>query len=291
MDCVQCHTVTTWESATFEHSQFPLTNGHSSATCTQCHASGTFEPLPTECLFCHQADYVSAPSHVASNFPQTCESCHSITIWGNATYDHSFFPLSGGHNGLACISCHTTGTYGTIPSDCASCHQSDYQLAPGHVSSGFPMDCIQCHSTTTWLNATFDHGVFSLSGGHNGVQCVSCHTTGTYGTIPSDCFSCHQSDYNGAPDHQSLQFPHDCESCHSVSNWSNVNFLHSFPLSGPHNGRDCVECHDAGTTQEFSCLGACHEHTASKMNSRHQEESGYAYDFFLCLSCHPDGRH
>ena len=167
MDCLQCHTVTAWENATFEHSsQFPLTNGQSSATCEQCHTSGTYEPLPTDCVFCHQDDYVAAPSHVASNFPQTCESCHTTVTWLAATYDHSVFPLSGGHNGVQCISCHTTGTYGTIPADCASCHEVDYQQAPGHASSGFPMDCTQCHTVTTWTNDVGGDGTITPGTDH-----------------------------------------------------------------------------------------------------------------------------
>jgi len=130
-----------------------------------------------------------------------------------------------------------------------------------------------------------------LNGGHNGLTCVDCHTTGTFGTIPSDCYWCHQTDYDAAPDHQAVGFPLDCLQCHNTTVWSNVNFVHSFPLNGPHGGRTCSECHVQGTTATFSCLGTCHKHTADKMDDKHSEVAGYVYDFQACLNCHPDGRH
>jgi len=287
--CEECHSVTTWADATFDHGFFPLTASHTGLACQQCHTNGIYETMPTDCVFCHQADYVEAPGHLASNFPQTCETCHTTTTWLDATFDHGFFPLTGGHNGITCVACHTTGVFGTIPADCFSCHQNDYQQAPGHAGS-FPTTCQDCHAVTTWLDAAFDHGFFPLNGGHNGLECVACHTTGVYGTIPSDCFSCHQNDYTGAPEHQALNFPHDCESCHNTNNWQDVNFFHGFPLRGPHD-KPCLDCHDGGTTNDFSCLGACHEHRVDKMDDKHKAVSGYAYDFNLCLSCHPDGRH
>jgi len=360
LTCEQCHTVTTWLDATFDHSLFPLTGAHNGVACVQCHTNGTYGTIPSDCFSCHQTDYQEAPGHVSSAFPTTCQDCHTATTWLDATFDHAFFSLTGGHNGLQCVACHTTGTYGTIPSDCASCHQDDYQQATGHATSGFPMTCQDCHTVTTWLNATFDHGIFSLNGGHNGLTCQQCHTTGTYGTIPSDCvfchqadyveapshvasnfpqtcenchtitvwsnatyphqlfpltgghngltcvqchptgiygtiptdcYSCHQAEYVAAPDHQTLGFPLDCESCHNTNAWFDVNFFHSFPLNGPHSDRQCSECHIGGTTNDFSCLGACHKHTIDRMDEKHRQVSGYAYDFNLCLACHPDGRH
>ena len=289
-DCRECHATTTWVDWTFDHGAFPLSGAHNGLQCVACHTSGTYGTIPADCFSCHDNDYQQAPGHPGS-FPTTCEDCHTVTTWQNATFDHAIFPLTGGHNGPTCQQCHTGGTYGTIPTDCIFCHQADYTEAPSHVASNFPQNCENCHSITIWSDATFDHSFFPLSSGHSGLQCIACHTSGVYATIPADCFSCHQNDYANAPDHQSLNFPHDCESCHDTSNWNNTNFFHSFPLSGPHGGRDCNECHISGTTEEFSCYGSCHKHSQSKMNDTHSGEPGYAYDFQLCLSCHPDGRH
>jgi hypothetical protein len=288
--CEDCHSVTTWGDANFDHSFFPLSGAHNAVQCIACHTSGTYGTIPADCFSCHDNDYQQAPGH-AGSFPTTCDDCHQVTTWQNATFDHSIFPLTGGHNGATCQQCHTGGTYGTIPSDCLFCHQADYAEAPSHLASNFSQNCENCHTITVWSSATYDHSFFPLSGGHNGLQCLACHTSGVYATIPANCFSCHQSDYNGAPDHQSLNFPHDCESCHDTSNWQNTNFFHSFPLSGPHGGRDCNECHISGTTEDFSCYGSCHKHGQTQMNDKHRGEPGYAYDFQLCLACHPNGRH
>ena len=80
----------------------------------------------------------------------------------------------------------------------------------------------------------------------------------------------------------------DVESCHGINNWGQVDFNHDFPLQGPHN-KPCADCHTAGTTATFSCLGACHEHTVTKMADKHSGVNGYIYDFPACLACHPDG--
>jgi len=261
LTCEQCHTVTTWVDATFEHNTFPLTGGHNSATCQQCHTSGTYEPVPTDCVFCHQVEYVEAPSHVASNFPQTCESCHSVSVWSDATYPHDFFPLSGGHAGPTCQECHISGTYEAIPTDCISCHPQDYQEAPNHLDNNYPLTCEDCHTITTWLGAEFSHDLFPLSGGHGGVSCVDCHTSGTYGTIPADCASCHQADYQAATGHVSSGFPLTCEQCHTTATWLNATFDHAlFPLSGGHGGVSCVDCHTSGTygTIPADC-NSCHQ--------------------------------
>lgn len=288
--CEECHSVTTWSNASFDHAAFALTGGHAGLPCAQCHTSGTFSPIPADCASCHLTDYQQAPGHVSSGFAQTCNDCHTVTTWANATFDHGFYALSGGHSGVQCVACHTTGTYVAISPDCVACHLDDYQQAQGHVSSNFPQTCEACHSVTIWSNATFDHGVFALTGGHSGLQCTQCHTSGVYGSILAVCSSCHQADYQQAPDHASLSFPQDCESCHTTSSWTNVAFAHSFPLRGPHD-RSCTTCHTSGTTQSFTCFGVCHEHNPSEVDNEHSDVPGYVYDFQACVSCHPDGRH
>lgn len=292
LTCEQCHGTTTWLDATFDHPSFPLTGGHNGVTCIQCHTTGTFAAMPTDCLFCHQADYVAAPSHVTSNFPQTCEQCHRVTTWSDATFAHDSFPLTAGHSGLTCVACHTTGSYGAIPADCVSCHLTDYQQAPGHVGN-FPQTCEQCHGTTTWLDATFNHQFFPLTGGHNGLTCVACHATGTYGTIPSDCVSCHRDDYQRAADHANLQLSTDCDSCHTINAWLTLTFFHPWPLVGHHESPSqiaCSECHISNTTTNFSCEGACHQHTAARMLDKHSGVRDYVFDFPACVSCHANGR-
>ncbi|MBL0061424.1 MAG: hypothetical protein IPP40_08055, partial [bacterium] len=72
--CQTCHTTNNWD-ANYNHNNtgFPLTGRHISATCNQCHASGQYDGLPTNCSSCHLADYngTTDPDHEAANFPTT----------------------------------------------------------------------------------------------------------------------------------------------------------------------------------------------------------------------------
>ncbi len=103
---------------------------------------------------------------------------------------------------LACENCHTTGYTGT-PTECYACHQSDYENTtdPNHVTQNYPHDCTLCHNTSNWDDANFDHNTtqFPLTGAHIQVSCENCHSNGYTGT-PTDCFACHQDDFNGTTD-------------------------------------------------------------------------------------------
>ena len=178
-DCTQCHAATVWTDATFDHGAFSLTGKHGGITCQQCHSTGSFQPLPADCVSCHQTDFMDAPSHVASSFSQDCESCHGGGTWDDVSIDHDFFPLTGGHGTVACEQCHISGSFDSVSADCISCHPADYQAAPGHLESNFPLTCESCHTVVTWAGADFAHDQFPLAGGHLGLQCINCHTSGT----------------------------------------------------------------------------------------------------------------
>ncbi len=153
--------------------------------------------------------------------------------WIPANFDHNItqFPLTGSHVQVACASCHTSGYTGT-PTDCYSCHQQNYQSTtdPNHLSENYPQDCTLCHNTTSWDDANFDHNLtqFPLTGSHVQVACASCHTNGYTGT-PSDCYSCHQQNYQSTtdPNHVSENYPQDCTLCHNTTNWDDANFDHN----------------------------------------------------------------
>ena len=110
----------------------------------------------------------------------------------------------------------------------------------------------------------------------------------------NDCITCHQQDYNN--EHQGSGFPTTCLNCHSVNTWDGATFDHDgpyFPIySGAHRGEwnSCQDCHDVPNDyQAFTCL-TCHEHSQSRMDSKHGGRRGYAYESALCYSCHPRGR-
>jgi hypothetical protein len=260
--CEDCHNITspTWLGVTFSHpASFPLQGGHAGLACSRCHSGGVHTGLSTACVSCHQQDYAATtnPNHVAGKFPTTCETCHTITSWRPAKFDHSQtgFPLTGAHAQVDCAQCHPGGRYTGTPRDCYSCHAADYNgtTDPNHRASGFPTQCQTCHNTTAWRPANFDHSAtgFPLTGAHTRVACAQCHPGGRYAGTPRDCYSCHQADYNGTtdPNHRASGFPTQCQTCHSTTAWRPASFDHNktgFPLTGAHTRVACAQCHPGG---------------------------------------------
>jgi hypothetical protein len=313
--CVQCHTQSSWQDATFDHvasgNGFPLEGPHATAVCTDCHTVpdyGLLFPKPSskdDCVVCHQADADGA--HGGASFPPTCLDCHVADTWSGATIDHTVlangFALDGPHATAACTDCHTVPDYGllfptpTNSNDCASCHQADYDRE--HAGSGFPTTCLDCHASNTWSGATVDHvavsGGFDLVGPHATAACTSCHSVPDYALLfptPSDqndCVACHQADYDR--EHAGSSFPTTCVDCHASNTWSGATVDHvsisgGFDLLGAHATATCTACHtvpDYGLlfptpTGQNDCV-ACHQ---SDYNSAHGS-AGYPTD---CAACH-----
>ena len=302
--CEVCHSTNAWSPAQFNHNitQFPLTGAHVQVACATCHTNG-YSGTSSDCVACHQTNYnnTTNPNHITASIPTTCEVCHSTIAWSPAQFNHDItqFPLTGAHVQVACATCHTNGYSGTS-SECYSCHQQDYQSAtdPNHVAGNYPHECQLCHSTANWNDATFDHNTtqFPLTGAHVSVACANCHANGYSGT-PTDCFTCHQTDYNNTtnPNHQAAGFPTSCMDCHNTNTWNQATFDHDiqyFPIySGKHQGKWnlCVDCHTVQNNFSiFSCIG-CHEHNQIDMNNEHQGVQGYVYASEQCYACHPQG--
>jgi hypothetical protein len=221
-----------------------------------------------------------------------------------ASIDHSKtrFPLTGAHQGVNCARCHTNGQYAGTPTDCVSCHRSNYNGAtnPNHQAGGFSTTCQSCHTTNAWKPASFDHNTtrFALTGAHRNTDCARCHTNGRYAGTPTTCVSCHQSKYDSAsPNHRASGFPTSCQDCHSTSTWSGATFDHDgryFPIySGNHRsvwGSSCATCHtNPSNYAVFACIN-CHEHSKSSTDNDHKNVRGYSYDSASCYRCHPRGR-
>ncbi len=305
-NCAQCHNTTDWTNATFDHNTtgFPLTGAHASVQCAQCHTNGYQTPPPTNCYSCHSKDFnnTTDPNHVQQGFPTNCAQCHNTTDWTNVTFDHNTtgFPLTGAHATVACAQCHTNGYQTPPPTDCYSCHSTDYNNTtdPNHAQLGFPHNCAQCHSTTNWDNATFDHSTtgFPLTGAHTTVACAQCHTNGYTTPPPTDCYSCHTKDYNSTtdPNHIQMGYPTDCTQCHTTSSWDNANFDHTaFPITSGNHASPPLTCSQCHTTSSnfaiFSCTtSGCH--TQSETDPHHTGVSGYVYSPTSCYSCHPTGK-
>ena len=306
-DCTSCHPVYAfqWTGVGFNHNFFALEQGHSIPECAECHTSGSYSDLSPECNSCHRQDYIAAsnPNHSTSNFPVTCEICHTLNPgWQPASFDHTSFPLTLGHSTPECAACHITGNYSDATPDCNSCHHQDYLATsnPNHTTSNFPVTCEVCHSLNPgWKPASFDHAFFPLTLGHSTPKCIDCHIGGNYSTTPTDCYACHQGNYNTTtnPNHSSLSFSTICTQCHTTNpDWKPASYtqhdVQSFPIySGRHNGvwNSCTQCHpNTAAYSQISCI-TCHEHNQTEMNTKHAEVTGYSYNSAACFNCHPRG--
>jgi hypothetical protein len=296
-ECQQCHVPTGWKPAYYKHPpSFPLTGGHSGVDCASCHTGGVYTGLSTDCASCHMDDYQATtdPNHAAAAFSTECQTCHTTRSWQGARYNHPpSFPLTAGHSGQSCSSCHVGGVYTGLSTDCASCHTDDYQATtdPNHITAGFGTDCKTCHSTTSWQGATFNHPAsFPLTGGHSGQSCSSCHVGGVYTGLSTDCASCHTDDYQATtdPNHVAAGFGTDCQTCHSTTSWQGAKFTHTFPISsGPHKVA-CAECHL--TPGNYAVYDCTHCHTKAVTDEHHNEVSGYQWTSTACYQCHPNGK-
>jgi hypothetical protein len=298
--CETCHTTTAWSPSTFDHSKtaFPLTGAHVTVACTLCHVGGKFAGTPTDCYSCHTKDWqgTTNPNHAAAGFPTDCSVCHSTTNWLGATFDHSktSFPLTGAHLTVACGTCHVNNQFATLSTTCVSCHLKDFQGAtsPNHVASGFPQTCETCHTTTAWSPSTFDHNktAFPLTGAHVTVLCSLCHVGGKFAGTPTDCYSCHKTEYQGTtnPNHAAAGFPTTCQTCHTTTSWLGATFNHTwFPI--PHRTATlCSDCHtNSADYKVFVCTNC---HTQSQTDPKHQGVRGYVWNSTNCYACHPTGR-
>jgi hypothetical protein len=194
------------------------------------------------------------------------------------------------------------GVYAGTSTACFSCHQDDYAAAtnPNHAAGRFPTTCQSCHTIAGWRPATFNHDQsrFPLTGAHTSVDCARCHAGGRYTGTPTDCYSCHQTDYarTSNPNHQAAGFPVQCQNCHTTTAWRPASFDHDgryFPIySGTHRGKwsSCGDCHvNPANYKAFECI-RCHEHSnRGEVDRDHREVRGYVYASSACYQCHRDG--
>jgi len=243
------------------------------------------------------------PNHVTSGFPNTCDQCHTTTNWGGATFNHAStgFTLAGMHATLQCTQCHNTtfspgGAYKLGSAACIQCHQSDYNStnAPPHATVGFPTTCDSCHNFTNWQNASFNHNntTFPLTGYHaTNVTCAQCHVNNNYTTLPTACYGCHATDYNGTtnPNHKSAGFPTTCDTCHTTTAWTGATFNHTyFNVNHGNANGVCATCHtNPSDYSVFQCTG-CHGNN-NAANFNHPNVGGYVYNSVNCYQCHKNG--
>ena len=109
----------------FDHSltDFPLKGGHgaSKVGCRDCHKPNTkYRDAKTECAACHKKD----DKHKGS-LGNLCANCHVERNWKDVRFDHSKtkFSLTGGHQEVACKTCHKDPSFKNTPTACVACHK------------------------------------------------------------------------------------------------------------------------------------------------------------------------
>lgn len=296
LDCQSCHEASqaSWRFADFNHpASFPLTAGHNSVACKECHPTG-YAGTSAECYACHSVEFASTvdPNHETSGFTHECTLCHTTTAWEPAFYDHAAttFPLTGAHLQTPCLTCHVTQYAGT-PTACFACHQTDFDQTtePDHPLAQFDHDCTTCHTTTSWDPSSYDHAStgFSLTGQHTTIVCSQCHSTGFAGTA-ADCYACHQAAFEQVtdPNHVTNNFDHACNICHNTAAWMPAAFDHNttaFPLTGQHVTASCIACHATQYAGTPSACFACHESAYQSTTSPNHVAAGFPN---ACQTCH-----
>jgi hypothetical protein len=276
LGCRHCHpehrgadaALTVIEGAEFPHEAvgFSLNTHQQTAAggpfpCDDCHERDITTFAPQTCDTCHrQMNAAFMTAHTLS-FGSTCLDCHDGVDRFGTQFDHNIFSfkLAGKHVGLACVQCHVNargiGDFAVTLQDCYACHHSDEPH-----EGRFGKDCRACHTVDGWRPATFDHNLsnFPLTGAHAALACESCHSSGQFAGLSTDCASCHSD-----PVFHAGMFGLNCASCHTTDNWF-------APYNGPHpgiadeggrgvnhGGASCRDCHTQ-TLQAATCT-ACHD--------------------------------
>ena len=306
-ECEDCHTSKSWKELrspiAFKHEStgFPLTGRHTSAPCAACHSSLVFSRVATSCADCHRDVHEGRSG-------TRCQDCHATQSWSSrsktvADHARAGFPLRGVHGLVECSRCHVDlgeRTRTPISRTCYACHVEAYAATqnPNHAAAGFSTRCESCHDPgqSRWGGAGFNHALtrFPLMGAHSTISCDRCHTGGQFTGAPTDCYSCHRTDYEGTlnPSHVTAGYPTSCASCHTTTAWRPANIDHDGLYFRIYSGRhkdtwaSCAICHsNAASYADFTCL-TCHVHNQLDMDAKHAGRTGYAYVSSACYSCH-----
>jgi hypothetical protein len=106
-----------------------------------------------DCVACHVSDF--QVEHAGSGFPLDCVTCHAVTTWGDANFDHDadFFPITRGahkeEEWADCATCHTVPTDLSVFT-CLVCHDhrqskmdDKHEEEAGYVYES--SSCLSCH--------------------------------------------------------------------------------------------------------------------------------------------------
>ncbi len=306
-NCINCHNNNAFKPVlNFDHkkTKFPLKGKHQSVDCAKCHKvtekdgkkSQQFTGIAfSNCTDCHKDVH-------ENKFGRDCKKCHSEdsfkTIISTTGFDHgkTDYPLEGKHIAVECKSCHKQSLTTRLKFNlCTDCHQ-DYHK--GQMKKpGISSDCKDCHTLAGFKNSLFtverhNLGEFVLEGPHRATPCFACHKKGAdwvFKDLKKRCVDCHENIHQNYIDEKYFR-NQNCESCHSVTVWSQVKFDHNttdFKLTGKHAVSNCKQCHfikdPAGTVKQqfLSLSGRCLDCHTDVHNNQFDTK-----DKASCTRCH-----
>lgn len=212
--CGDCHGQNSWK-ASFDHraeTGYELAGAHRTLTCTACHKGSLSDPLPTDCVGCHDAENPHGESLAA------CTDCHVQADWTDTRrfqHDSTDFALVGMHRATSCEQCHATLAFAPLTGECTECHAAEDVHA-----NAFGPACENCHNPVGWDYWSFDHGRqtdFTLTGAHEELACDACHRTDAAAAqLATACVSCHRTD-----DVHEGNFGPQCDTCHDTGSFAN----------------------------------------------------------------------
>ena len=222
--CADCHTTAAWKGAKFDHAvtRFPLVGAHSGVSCDGCHADKVFRGKVMTCIGCHQKDFSEtvSPSHAAAKISTECLTCHTMTAWKGASFDHSKtrFPLVERHATVSCQGCHADGVYVGPPMGCYSCHRPAYDATtqPPHAAAGIPHALRIVPSGRDGVDGgpvrPQHHALSAERGARDHDLALDCHGDKVYKGKSMECASCHQARYDATtnPPHLKTGFSKSC---------------------------------------------------------------------------------
>jgi Zn finger protein HypA/HybF involved in hydrogenase expression len=230
-----------------------------------------------------------------------CSVCHQSKSWStiqvSSQFDHGKlgFPLTGAHGATTCRSCHVSLNFKNASASCSACHTDNHR-------GEFGTNCARCHTTRSFTDRDAmakEHQLtrFPLSGSHLATDCAACHKPSPQGQMqflgtPTTCVSCHQTNYNVAPNHVASRYPTTCDGCHTTVTWNAANLgaanhpVAPIALTGVHSANliNCTQCH---TTTPYSSVQtacvACHQ---TAYNGAKDPDHVAANFPTTCTDCH-----
>jgi hypothetical protein len=299
--CEVCHSPDSWKLDmaiySFDHSstRLPLEGAHTELNCRLCHESLVFSEAANECSECHIDIH-------NNSLGLECARCHNAHSWlvNNIRDIHqmSRFPLFGAHAMADCEDCHQSQNFTTFEPlgiECFDCHSEEYMATntPNHTLANYSHDCSECHNIFAyeWGASGFSHAFFPLTQGHMVHDCAECHTSMDYNNTSTECFSCHEADYNSTtkPGHSFVGISNSCDECHTTSpGWTPAQFPdHSdyYLLKGAHMtiASSCYECHNETFSNTPNTCFGCHVNEYNESLEPNHVEAQIETE---CLNCH-----